>query len=431
MAVTPGSPRPAAATLGRSGRGFRLRDALTIAVGAAACAVGFLVWRDASPVWRAVRVAVVVALAFAVVYALQRGPAWLRALTTFVVGIVATAVGAGIGLPHLGKVGWSAVTVAGLATLVAGMVLLVSGTVMTVRCARRWWRLLVAPVVLVITFVSLWSATQAVAATNVPRTAVRPTVPSDRGLAYQDVAFSTSDGARLSGWYLPSTNRVAVVLLHGAGSTRSDVLDHAVTLTRHGYGVLLFDARGHGRSGGRAMDFGWHGDRDIAAAVSFLQTRPDVDGARIAAVGMSMGGEEAIGAAAGDSRIRAVIAEGATHRVAADRAYLREAYGIRGGIQQGIDTLTYAAADLLTDAGPPIALRPAARAAAPRPVLLIAAGDVPDEAQAARYIQRGNPNVQVWQAPDTGHTEALSTHPREWEQRVTAFLAAALTPSAT
>ena len=110
-------------------------------------------------------------------------------------------------------------------------------------------------------------------------------------------------------------NHAAVVLLHGAGSTRSSVLDHAVVLANHGYGVLLFDARGHGRSGGRAMDFGWYGDKDVTAAVSFLQTRPDVDDDLIAAVGLSMGGEEAIGAAASDRRIRAVVAEGATHRV--------------------------------------------------------------------------------------------------------------------
>jgi hypothetical protein len=32
----------------------------------------------------------------------------------------------------------------------------------------------------------------------------------------------------------------------------------------------------------------------------------------------------------------------------------------------------------------------------------------------------------VWQATDTGHTKALYTYPREWEHRVTAFLAAAL-----
>ncbi len=154
---------------------------------------------------------------------------------------------------------------------------------------------------------------------------------------HTDVRFPARDGVRLSGWYVPSTGRAAVLLLHGAGSTRSDVLEHAVVLARHGYGVLLSDARGHGRSGGRAMDFGWHGDADIAGAVAFLQSRPDVDGARVGVVGMSMGGEEAIGAAAANTGIRAVVAEGATSRTAADKAFLPGVYGIGGRIQQRID----------------------------------------------------------------------------------------------
>lgn len=92
----------------------------------------------------------------------------------------------------------------------------------------------------------------------------------------------------------------------------------------------------------------------------------------------------------------------------------------------GINALTYTVTDLLTAARPPITRRAAARAAAPRPVLLIAAGDRPDEGHAARHIQRGNAGVQVWKVPDTGHTRALFTHPDEWRQRVLGFLAAAL-----
>ena len=110
----------------------------------------------------------------------------------------------------------------------------------------------------------------AVAATNVPRTAVGLDTPRAHGLAYEDVTFSTADGVELSGWYVPSRNGAAVVLLHGAGSTRSAVLAHAVVLADDGFGVLLYDARGHGRSQGRAMDFGWYGDLDVAAAVDFV-----------------------------------------------------------------------------------------------------------------------------------------------------------------
>jgi pimeloyl-ACP methyl ester carboxylesterase len=189
----------------------------------------------------------------------------------------------------------------------------------------------------------------------------------------------------------------------------------------------LFDARGHGRSDGRAMDFGWYGDEDTSAAVSFLQAQPDVDDERIGAVGLSMGGEQAIGAAATDARIRAVVAEGATNRVAGDKAWLSQEFGWRGAVQERIDAVTYGLADVLTAADPPITLRDAVAMAAPRHVLLIAGAAVENEPPAGRYIQSGSPDtVQLWIAPETGHTAALHTHPAEWEQHVIEFLTTAL-----
>jgi pimeloyl-ACP methyl ester carboxylesterase len=213
------------------------------------------------------------------------------------------------------------------------------------------------------------------------------------------------------------------VVAHGSGSTRSAVLGHAAVLARHGYGVLLYDARGHGRSGGRGMDLGWYGDADLRAATSFLLAQHDVRDGQVAVVGLSMGGEEAIGAAAADPRIRAVVAEGATGRTAADLAWLSDRYGARGWIQERINDLTYGLTDLLTDAAPPRELREAAAAAAPRPILLIAAGTVPDETYAGQYIQSGSPaTVRLSVVSGSGHTGGLATSPTAWERQVTSFL---------
>jgi fermentation-respiration switch protein FrsA (DUF1100 family) len=270
-------------------------------------------------------------------------------------------------------------------------------------------------------------ATLALASTNGPHAELGAVTPADRGLAYDDVTFRTSDGVRLSGWYLPSHGGAAIVLLHGASSTRTAVLDQAQVLARHGYGVLLFDARGHGASAGRAMDLGWYGDLDTSAAVSFLARRPGVDPSRIGLVGLSMGGEEAIGAAAADRRVRAVVAEGATSRSRADRGWLPTHW--RGRVQRGIDAVTYGLTDLLTDAPPPTPLRDAVRQTAPRPVLLIAAGDSPGDSEPAadRWIRAASPRtVSLWVVSGAGHTEGLATHPRQWEQRVVGFLDRAL-----
>lgn len=205
------------------------------------------------------------------------------------------------------------------------------------------------------------------------------------------------------------------------------MLDQAAVLARHGYGVLLYDARGHGRSGGTAMDFGWYGDLDVAAVISYLESRPDVDPARIDAVGMSMGGEQVVGAAATDTRIRAVVGEGVTGRAFADKAWLPRHW--RGWVQRGIDGVLFTTADLLTDASPPVSLRDAVGQAAPRPVLLVAGGGVMGNAEedADRWIQAGSPDtVEIWVVPDATHTAALRTHPRQWEARVMGFLDSAL-----
>jgi dienelactone hydrolase len=351
----------------------------------------------------------------------------LRGAVAFGAGLLATGSGVGIGVPHVAKSGLVGLTVAGMLSLAAGFVLLGSGAVTLIASVRLRWRVPVTLALLVVVAVAVGTLGPAVAATNVPETELGTATPATLGLTYSDVEFETPDGVLLSGWYLPSRSRAALVLLHGAGSTRSSVLAHAEVLARHGYGVLLFDARGHGRSGGRAMDFGWYGDEDIAGALSYLQRRSDVDSDRLAAVGMSMGGEAAIGAAAGDERIKAVVAEGATNRVGGDTAWLSDEFGWRGTIQERLEWLRYGTTDLLTDARKPITLHDAVREASPRPVLLIAAGDVADEPKAARYIQSAAPDtVERWVVPDSGHTDGLATDPEAWEARVIHFLAAAL-----
>jgi pimeloyl-ACP methyl ester carboxylesterase len=246
-------------------------------------------------------------------------------------------------------------------------------------------------------------------------------------LVADDVELRTADGVRLAGWYLPSSNGAAVVLLHGAGSTRSDVLDQALVLQRHGYGVLMIDARGHGASGGRAMDFGWEGDADIAAATRYLATRPEVDGRRIGAVGVSMGGEEAIGASGANDSIRAVVAEGATARVAGDEEWLPAVFGWRGTVQEQLERVQDVVTDVLTSSSVPTSLRSAVMSSGDTRYLLITAGDVGEEARAAAYIATGAPDrVARWTVPGSGHGDGIRAQPAEWEARVVGFLGVAL-----
>ena len=178
---------------------------------------------------------------------------------------------------------------------------------------------------------------------------------------------------------------------HGANSTAADTVAHAAALNEAGYGVLTTDARGHGDSGGKGMELGWFGDSDTRAAVDYLTTRVDVDAGRIAVVGLSMGGEEAIGAAGVDTRIKAVVAEGATGRTAADKAWLVEEFGFAGGVQRALDAITYGLIDVMTPADPPPTLVESIRNASPTPSCSSRQAAVPDEQSVATRLTTVDP----------------------------------------
>jgi pimeloyl-ACP methyl ester carboxylesterase len=402
---------------------------LRLAAAAEGAAAAFLVGRDGTPAWQVIRVLVVCLLTLGAMHALRRPAGRAASAAAFAAGLLGVSVGIGVGAMHVVKGGAPEVAVAGSICLVAGVILAIGGAAWLIRSVRRKWRRLLVGIALGGTaFALVFPTWPAFYVTNVPRPSLGSATPADHGIEFREIWFSTPDGVRLSGWYIPSRNRAAVVVLHGASSTRSAVLAQSVALARHGYGVLLYDARGHGRSQGRAMDFGWYGDHDISGAVSYLEAQSEIDPRRIGAVGLSMGGEQVIGAAAHDPRLRAAVAEGATGRTGADLAWLSHAYGARGSLTelwQGI--LEYGLTDLLTEARPPTSLHDAAALASPRRLLLITAGEVGAEHQAAAYIRSAAPgSVDVWQVDGAGHTHGLQTSPREWEGRVLRFLDAAL-----
>src|SRR3712207_3610072 len=136
--------------------------------------------------------------------------------------------------------------------------------------------------------------------------------------SYREVTFRSSDGLELAGWYTPSRNGAAVVVVSSAGGDRLGSVDHAELLASHGYGVLVYDARGSGASEGSPNGYGWGWDQDVAGALAFLRRQPEVDRDRLGGLGLSTGADVLIEVAAGDSDLRAVVGDGATGRSLAD-----------------------------------------------------------------------------------------------------------------
>lgn len=244
---------------------------------------------------------------------------------------------------------------------------------------------------------------------------------------YVDVSVPASDGVTLRGWYFEpaSWNRGAVILLHGVADNRQGVMAHASFLLKHGYAVLLPDARGHGESGGDSITYGWKERHDIKLWASWLIDEKRSE--RLYGLGESMGAAILIQASSIDPRIRALVAECAfsTFR---DIAYYRVAQLV--GLQQRAEWVfapLIEPAFLYTRARYGVDLYQSSPTAALRlsntPVLLIhgtADTNIPS-AHSERLGKVRPANTELWLVPSAVHTQAYGSGPQEYERRVLAW----------
>ena len=135
--------------------------------------------------------------------------------------------------------------------------------------------------------------------------------PDQFGLPYENVYFKTEDKVQLKGWFIPSEaySNKTIVLMHGWGMNRADILKNTYFLHDLGFNLLYFDFRALGESGGKTSSIGYLELKDVAAAVRFLkETRPQFC-EKIGLYGLSMGGMVAICEAARNPEIACVVAE--------------------------------------------------------------------------------------------------------------------------
>src|SRR5512142_1544940 len=100
---------------------------------------------DGSPLWRVVRVLVVIAVTALAVWFTRRAGRTGQGATALLLGIAGTTAGAGIAGAHLAKAGLDANAVLAVIVLVTGIILLIWGAVALVRATPGWWRLLAVP----------------------------------------------------------------------------------------------------------------------------------------------------------------------------------------------------------------------------------------------------------------------------------------------
>jgi pimeloyl-ACP methyl ester carboxylesterase len=260
--------------------------------------------------------------------------------------------------------------------------------------------------------------------THPGRTPLDGTTPRDRGLAYEDAAFTTPDGLTLRGWYVPGTNGAAVILVHGLYGNRTQLLPVAEVLHAHGYGTLLFDVRAQGASDGQTLMYGGAETWDVAAAAQYLQTRPGVDPERIGALGFSLGAQMAMLGAARSTAVKAVVADGPGFTTFEDWP---PPESVSDWIYWPFDRVFFPLLARETGVYEPLSLRQASAAIAPRPLLLVCGGQVNGECRRARvFAADAGASATLWEIPDASHIQGFELHRAEYERSVTAFLDAAL-----
>ncbi len=113
--------------------------------------------------------------------------------------------------------------------------------------------------------------------------------PQKRGLAYEDVIFTATDGVRLAGWLIPAKESKGTILFcHGNAGNISHRLETIALLNQLGYSTFIFDYRGYGKSEGAPSEEGTY--LDVEGAWEYLVNHQKTSPDHIIPFGRSLGG---------------------------------------------------------------------------------------------------------------------------------------------
>ena len=121
------------------------------------------------------------------------------------------------------------------------------------------------------------------------------------------VDFTVSGLGTRHGWFFPGLRGApTIILCHGYGSSRGELLTLVSALQDHQYNVFVFDFAAHGGNAGLTT-FGFREADEARAAADTVAARNDVDPARLGLWGYNLGAYAALREAENDHRIRAIV----------------------------------------------------------------------------------------------------------------------------
>jgi fermentation-respiration switch protein FrsA (DUF1100 family) len=231
-------------------------------------------------------------------------------------------------------------------------------------------------------------------------------------LHYEEIELVTSDGIRLAAWYTPPDNGMLILVAHGYGDRRPE--EFYALFGNHGFGVLAWDFRAHGASGGELVSMGYYETLDIEAALAYALAQPEVH--HVGAWGGSMGAVTLIRAAARNPRIEALVADSPFTTLEDEldlrvpfpllnpliRFFAERETGLRLGMVNALEDIPHIS---------------------PRPVFLIqglADTMVPFNSAQRLYAAAREPR-QLWMEADVPHLNMYSYYETRYTERVIKF----------
>lgn len=257
--------------------------------------------------------------------------------------------------------------------------------------------------------------------------------PAMLNLPYENVSFPSTDGVRLSAWFVPANeSRGVIIACHGYPGNRSGSLGVMGFLHRAHFSVLAFDFRALGDSGGDVCTIGYREVQDALGAVKYLRQREDTRNLPIGIFGTSMGAAVSLMATAQSPEIRAVVAD--SSYASLDRAVAQRFRGFFGwfGAVWNLPVQWFGERMIGVSASSVSPLRQVPRIS-PRPVLLIhGAADrriSPEDSQLL-FAAAGEPK-ELWLIPGAEHIRGYRVAGEEYEKRLTGFFEKALVKEST
>ena len=236
--------------------------------------------------------------------------------------------------------------------------------------------------------------------------------PDVYGVAYESIQLVTRDGIKLAAWYTPSENGALILVAHGHGDIRS--VDQYVLYAKNGYGVLAWDFRSHGESGGNLSTLGYHEALDVEAALEYGLRQEGVE--HIGAWGGSMGGAAVLEAASRRVEIEAVVVDSAFPtlddelRWAVTNSVFLPFIRFFAERETGLDMEMLRPVDRIGEISQ-------------RPVMIIqgeADNMIPADSAQRLYDAAGDPRY-LWTEAGVSHVGMYYAYPEKYEERVVGF----------